>query len=68
LFALKKEASADIEERKAEDEAAIAEPEDTITDAYDDAAAALAVAGLIDAANVDAVAGVIADAWVVDTE
>jgi hypothetical protein len=59
---------ADAEERKAEDEAAIAEAEDTIGAAYDDAAAALAVAGLVDAANVDAVAGVIADAWVVDTE
>ena len=66
--AIEEDVIADAEERKAEDEAAIAEAEDTITDAYDDAAAALAVAGLIDAANVDAVAGVIADAWVVDTE
>ena len=47
------------EEQLTADEVAVAAAEATITSAYHDAAAALVNAGLIDAANVDAVVGVI---------
>lgn len=49
----------EAEEQLIADEAAVAAAEATITSAYHDAAAALVNAGLIDAANVDAVVGVI---------
>ena len=51
-----------------DDEQAIAEAEITIAAAYTDAAAALLAAELIDEANLEAAAAVIADAWVVEDE
>ncbi len=53
---------------EAEDEAIIEETGATIASAYDDAAAALLAAELIDEANLDVVAGVITDAWIVEEE
>jgi hypothetical protein len=49
----------EAEELLTADEAAVTAAEATITGAFHDAAAALVMAGLIDAANVDAVVGVI---------
>ena len=51
-----------------DDEQAIAEAEITIAAAYTDAAAALLAAELIDEANLEAAAAVIADAWVVEDD
>ena len=56
------------EDQKLDDEAIIADAEATIAAAYADAAAALVAAELIDKANADAVAAVIADVWVVETD
>jgi hypothetical protein len=53
-------------ERGDEDEATIEEAEDTIAAAYNDAAAALLAAELIDEANLDDVVGVITEVWVED--
>jgi len=53
-------------ERGDEDEATIEEAEDTIAAAYNDAAAALLAAELIDGANLDDVVGVITEVWVED--
>jgi hypothetical protein len=53
-------------ERGDEDEATIEEAEDTIAAAYNDAAAALLEAELIDEANLDDVVGVITEVWVED--
>jgi hypothetical protein len=51
-----------------DDKQAIAEAEITIAAAYTDAAAALLAAELIDEANLDSVAVVISDAWVVEDD
>jgi hypothetical protein len=51
-------------EREDEDMATIQEAEDTIAAAYNDAAAALLAAELIDEANLEVVVGVISEAWV----
>jgi len=52
----------------ADDEEIIAEAEAVIDAAYSDAAAALLAAELIDEANAEAVAAMIADVWVVDVD
>jgi len=57
----------EAEKLESDDEAIIADAEATIAAAYADAAAALVSAELIDEAEADAVAGVIADVWVVKT-
>jgi len=46
----------------------VADAEDAIDAAYTDAAAALLAAELIDEANLDDVAGVIAEVWVLDED
>jgi hypothetical protein len=51
-----------------EDEAIIEDAEATIAYAYNDAAAALLAAELIDEAKLDSVAVVISDAWVVEDD
>ena len=66
--AIQEEIIEEAEDLEFEDEGIIADAEATIAVAYADAAAALVAAELIDEANADAVAGVIADAWVVDTD
>jgi hypothetical protein len=58
----------DAQVRVDADEGVVANAQNWMAAAYRDAAAALLAAELIDEANVDAVAGVIADVWVVDTE
>ena len=58
----------EAQELRSQDEAIIADAEDTIAAAYADAAAALVAAELVDEADLEAVAGVIADVWVVDTK
>jgi hypothetical protein len=58
----------DAQVRVDADEGVVANAQNWMAAAYRDAAAALLAAELIDEANVDAVAGVIADAWVVDSE
>ena len=58
----------DAQVRVDADEGVVANAQNWMAAAYRDAAAALLAAELIDEANVDAVAGVIADAWVVDAE
>jgi hypothetical protein len=67
-FAIQQEIIDEAEDLELEDEAIIAAAEATIAAAYADAAAALVAAELIDAANADAVADAIADAWAVDDE
>jgi hypothetical protein len=60
-----------IEKARAEeekDEAIIEETSAMIASAYDDAAAALLAAELIDEASLEAVASVIADAWIMEEE
>ena len=59
-FAIQQEIIDDAEDQEFDDEAVIA--------AYIDAAAALVAAELIDEANAEAVAAMIADVWVVDDE
>jgi len=54
------------EKQVAADEAVVVAAEATMAAACNDAAAALLKAGLIDAANVDAVVGVIKKVWTVD--
>ena len=66
--AIQEEIIEEAEDLEFEDEGIIADAEATIAAAYADAAAALVAAELIDEANADAVAGVIADVWVVDTK
>jgi len=66
--AIQEEIIEEAEDLEFEDEAIIADAEAAIAAAYADAAAALVAAELIDGANADAVAGVIADVWVVDTK
>ena len=67
-FAIQQEIIDDAEDQEFEDEAIIADAEATIAAAYIDAAAALVAAELIDEANAEAVAAMIADVWVVDDE
>ena len=59
------EGALDLED---EDETAIAGAEDTIAAAYNDAAAALLAAELIDEDNLDVVVGVITEVWVVSDD
>ena len=56
------------EDHELTDETVIADSEATIAAIYTDAAAALLAAGLIDEANLDAVAAAIDDAWVVEVD
>jgi hypothetical protein len=58
----------DAQARVDADQAVIANAKNWMAAAYRDAAAALLAAELIDSANVDAVAGVIAGVWVADDE
>ena len=58
----------EAEELRSQDEAVVADAEAAIAAAYADAAAALVAAELIDGANAEAVAAVIAEVWVVDAE
>ena len=59
------EGALDLED---EDETAIAGAEDTIAAAYNDAAASLLAAELIDEDNLDVVVGVITEVWVVSDD
>jgi hypothetical protein len=67
-FAIQGEIIQEAQDQESEDEAIVADAETTIAAAYTDATAALVAAELIDAANADAVADAIADAWAVDDE
>jgi hypothetical protein len=58
----------EAEDQELVDEETVIEAEEVINAAYTDAAAALLTAELIDEANLEAVAGLIADAWVVDED
>ena len=66
--AIQEEIIEEAEDLEFEDEGIIADAEATIAAAYADAAAALVAAELIDEANAEAVAAVIAEVWVVDAE
>jgi hypothetical protein len=67
-FAIQQEIIEEAQDQELEDDAIIADAEAAIAAASADAAAALVAAGLIDEANADAVAAVIADTWVVDNK
>jgi hypothetical protein len=56
------------EAQQAADEEILAAAQGSVAAAYADAAAALVTAELIDEANLEAVAGVIADVWIVEED